>query len=204
MNANINYDEIPDTSAVQEDLLAALSSQHVTVHTNEEPDFDYMENEDVAFVVKNPHNEENLLIELGGEFSVFFGLWHGQYKAVEYDYDRMKKDIAAILAGNAGVLSLYAEDHWLGSALCPEKVAADADVAKLLEAQQDAPAQYSVITQLALLTGARRGEICALRWSDIDLDAGVISINRTVQNIAGRGTVFTAPPRQSAPGGASR
>ena len=29
MNANINYDEIPDTSAVQEDLLAALSSQHV-------------------------------------------------------------------------------------------------------------------------------------------------------------------------------
>ena len=54
MNANINYDEIPDTSAVQEDLLAALSSQHVTVHTNEEPDFDYMENGDVAFVVKNP------------------------------------------------------------------------------------------------------------------------------------------------------
>ena len=53
------------------------------------------------------------------------------------------------------------------------------------------PAQYSVITQLALLTGARRGEICALRWSDIDLDAGVISINRTVQNIARRGTVLT-------------
>ena len=48
MNANINYDEIPDTSAVQEDLLAALSSQHVTVHTNEEPDFDYMENGDVV------------------------------------------------------------------------------------------------------------------------------------------------------------
>ena len=69
MNANINYDEIPDTSAVQEDLLAALSSQHVTVHTNEEPDFDYMENGDVAFVVKNPHNDENLLIELGGDFS---------------------------------------------------------------------------------------------------------------------------------------
>lgn len=109
MNANINYDEIPDTSAVQEDLLAALSSQHVTVHTNEEPDFDYMENGDVAFVVKNPHNDENLLIELGGEFSLFFGLWHGQYKAVEYDYDRMKKDIAAILAGNAGALSLYAD-----------------------------------------------------------------------------------------------
>ncbi len=114
MNANINYDEIPDTSAVQEDLLAALSSQQVTVHTNEEPDFDYMENGDVAFVVKNPHNDENLLIELGGEFSVFFGLWHGQYKAVEYDYDRMKKDIAAILEGNAGALSLYADGSRAG------------------------------------------------------------------------------------------
>ena len=113
-------------SAVQEDLLAALSSQHVTVHTNEEPDFDYMENGDVAFVVKNPHNDENLLIELGGEFSVFFGLWHGQYKAVEYDYDRMKKDVAAILAGNAGALSLYADGRWQGSTLCPEKVSADA------------------------------------------------------------------------------
>lgn len=54
MNANINYDEIPDTSAVQEDLLAALSSQHVTVHTNEEPDFDYMENGGCGFCGQEP------------------------------------------------------------------------------------------------------------------------------------------------------
>lgn len=67
------------------------------------------------------------------------------------------------------------------------------DVAKLLEALQDAPAQYSVITQLALLTGARRGEICGLRWSDVDLDAGTISIERTLQYIPGKGTVFTSP-----------
>ena len=45
----------------------------------------------------------------------------------------MKQDIAAILAGNAGVLSLYAEDRWLGSTLCPEKAAADADIGALLE-----------------------------------------------------------------------
>ena len=67
------------------------------------------------------------------------------------------------------------------------------DVAKLLEALQDAPTQFSVITQLALFTGARRGEICALRWSDINLATGVISIGRTVQYIAGQGLVFTAP-----------
>lgn len=67
------------------------------------------------------------------------------------------------------------------------------DVAKLLEALQDAPTQFSVITQLALFTGARRGEICALRWSDINLATGVISIGRTVQYITGQGLVFTAP-----------
>ena len=41
------------------------------------------------------------------------------------------------------------------------------DVARLLEALQDAPAQFSVITQLALFTGARRSEICGLRWCDV-------------------------------------
>lgn len=67
------------------------------------------------------------------------------------------------------------------------------DVAKLLNALQDAPTQFSVITQLALFTGARRGEICALRWSDIDLEKGTISINRTVQFIPGTGLVFNPP-----------
>lgn len=67
------------------------------------------------------------------------------------------------------------------------------DVAKLLNALQDTPTQFSVITQLALFTGARRGEICALRWSDIDLEKGTISINRTVQFIPGTGLVFNPP-----------
>ena len=39
----------------------------------------------------------------------------------------------AILEGNAGALSLYADGRWQGSALCPEKVSADADMEKLLE-----------------------------------------------------------------------
>ena len=71
------------------------------------------------------------------------------------------------------------------------------DVVRLLEALQDAPTQYSVITQLALLTGARRGEICALRWSDIDMNAGTISIERTLQHIPGKGTVFNPPKTKS-------
>ena len=117
----------------QGDLLMMLSSQQVTVHTSEEPDFDYMENEDVAFVVKNPQGAEDLLVELCGEFSVFFEKWHGEYPATEDGYARMKQDVQAILAGNAGALSLYTEDGWQGTALCTEKPGADADAAKLLE-----------------------------------------------------------------------
>ena len=60
-----------DTAEKQGELLMLLSGQQVTVHTSAEDDFDYMENEDVAFVVKNPHSEEDLLIELCGEFSSF-------------------------------------------------------------------------------------------------------------------------------------
>ena len=72
-----------DPTEKQGELLMLLSGQQVTVHTSAEDDFDYMENEDVAFVVKNPHSEEDLLIELCGEFSVFFEKWHGEYPATE-------------------------------------------------------------------------------------------------------------------------
>ena len=45
---------------------------------------------------------------------------------------------------------------------------------------------------LALYTGMRIGEVCGLKWSDFDADAGTITINRTVQRISDNngGTVF--------------
>lgn len=49
---------------------------------------------------------------------------------------------------------------------------------------------------LCLYTGLRIGELCALRWSDISLEAGTVSIRRTVQRIyQGEGTsvVFGTP-----------
>src|SRR5450759_4444501 len=39
------------------------------------------------------------------------------------------------------------------------------------------------------MTGARLGEILALRWGDIDLDCGVVRIRRTVvEHMVGQGT----------------
>ena len=66
-----------DTAEKQGELLMLLSRQKVTVHTWDDPDFDYMEEQDLALVVQSPSGTENLLIELCGEFSVFFEKWQG-------------------------------------------------------------------------------------------------------------------------------
>jgi integrase len=39
---------------------------------------------------------------------------------------------------------------------------------------------------LAVATGMREGEILGLRWEDVDLAAGAVSVRQTIQNISGR------------------
>jgi len=43
--------------------------------------------------------------------------------------------------------------------------------------------RHGIPVILALYTGMRIGEICALKWEDIDLEAGIIHVRRTVQRI---------------------
>jgi integrase len=44
----------------------------------------------------------------------------------------------------------------------------------------------AVLIMLAALTGARRGELCALKWSDVDLEAGTVRIARSILDLPGR------------------
>jgi len=39
---------------------------------------------------------------------------------------------------------------------------------------------------LAALTGMRRGELCALRWSDVDLEHGIVAVERAITVIEGQ------------------
>lgn len=53
------------------------------------------------------------------------------------------------------------------------------DIKAVLQKLRDKPL-YPIVT-LALATGMRRGELLALRWQDVDLDGGTISVERSLE-----------------------
>ncbi len=55
-----------------------------------------------------------------------------------------------------------------------------AEVGQLLAAAGEADPELALYLRLAAVTGARRGELCALRWSDIDRDSGQMTIERSI------------------------
>ncbi|MHB8191270.1 MAG: tyrosine-type recombinase/integrase [Ferrimicrobium sp.] len=60
----------------------------------------------------------------------------------------------------------------------------------IIEAMEKSNPQFAAIVILAALTGARRGELLALRWSDIDLTTGVVSIQGNLTYTSTTGTVL--------------
>jgi integrase len=52
------------------------------------------------------------------------------------------------------------------------------DLARLINAAWAADPDFGALLWLDMTTGARRGELCALRWPDVDLDGGVLRIAR--------------------------
>jgi integrase len=60
-----------------------------------------------------------------------------------------------------------------------------ADVKKMIsEAEKDDPDMAAFIA-LAAITGARRGELCGLRWGDLDEDLGTVTIERSYAVVNG-------------------
>jgi integrase len=59
------------------------------------------------------------------------------------------------------------------------------ELARLLAvAEQDDPL-FALVLRVAAATGARRGELCALRWTDLDFEAGTLTIERGVIVVGG-------------------
>ncbi|MGH3565035.1 MAG: site-specific integrase [Pseudonocardia sp.] len=53
-----------------------------------------------------------------------------------------------------------------------------ADAARLLDEAFEMDADWRMLVWLVMTTGVRRGEVCALRWRDVDLDGEMIEIRR--------------------------
>jgi integrase len=60
-----------------------------------------------------------------------------------------------------------------------------AQVRDLLTAAEKKDPVLACMLWMAATTGARRGEVCALRWSDVDLEAGTVTIARSLMDLPG-------------------
>jgi integrase len=67
-----------------------------------------------------------------------------------------------------------------------KKIPTTAEVAKLLSAAQAYGKDMEKAITIAALTGARAGEVCALRWSDIDLKRGTVRIDKSATELDGK------------------
>ena len=66
------------------------------------------------------------------------------------------------------------------------------DVRRLVLAADERDSTWGLLVRLAVLTGCRRGELCGLRWEDVDTAAGVMRIRRSIYR-AGGATGIKAP-----------
>jgi len=65
---------------------------------------------------------------------------------------------------------------------------------KILAALENAPLKWRTITYLLIDTGCRRGEAAGLAWKSVDLDEGIVTIDRALLYDAKRG-VYEGPPK---------
>ena len=70
------------------------------------------------------------------------------------------------------------------------------EVRTLIATADDLDPSFATVLRLVAATGMRRGEVCALRWSDIDLSAGTVRISQSV--VAAKGGAILKSPKTRA------
>ena len=68
-------------------------------------------------------------------------------------------------------------------------------IAQFMETAKSYPMQFPLYAAyaIAIYSGVRRGEVLGLRWSDLDMERGIISISETVNTLTGEGVVQGKP-----------
>ncbi len=70
----------------------------------------------------------------------------------------------------------------------------DVEVMELFHCLEKQPIQYKTLITLLVYTGMRRGEVCGLKWSDIDFNNQTITIQRTLLYLPNKG-IFEDTPK---------
>jgi len=73
--------------------------------------------------------------------------------------------------------SLASPPRDAASEVCPPS---QADLGRLLDAAAEGDSEFWTYLRLAASTGARRSQMCGLRWSDVDLERGRVTFARAV------------------------
>lgn len=70
------------------------------------------------------------------------------------------------------------------------------ELSYMLDCLEDEPLQYKLLIHLAIVTGARRGELVALQWDCIDYDRKTITIKQSNYKVTGQ-AIKTKVPKTS-------
>ncbi len=67
------------------------------------------------------------------------------------------------------------------------------EATQMLECLANEELQFQVLIQLAIITGARRGELVALKFSDFNIDTKKVTIERSAVKLIGQDTIIKPP-----------
>jgi len=81
----------------------------------------------------------------------------------------------------------------------PVKVLAKSEQKKLISVLYTETDIYKMAVLLCLFTGLRLGELCALKWTDIDYENQVLAVGRTVQRLYAEGCITKTALTEAAP-----
>lgn len=60
------------------------------------------------------------------------------------------------------------------------------EIKLLIERAEEKDPELATLLLVAATTGCRRGELCGLRWSDVDCERGLLLVRRSVSDLPGR------------------
>ena len=152
--------EMLSPSSKKSDLLAFLEpfGYPIAVHTDQEPEHDYLSPGGLEIEVVNPGGDENLYFMLEDEFTLCFAGWHAHYFAYESEYSALKEDAKAILENKKAALSVFSAIRWLGSTLTDTEFSYRLDESELMK---QAVSHQEFLDEISL----KGGRLQAIYWN---------------------------------------